>query len=55
VPPLTPTRASGGSGGLLARFLGKERGRAFVVAAAGGSVPERKAVRFGGLEEEDES
>ena len=52
-PPLTPTRGAG----LLARFLGKERGRA---AAAGMTlvVPQRttsKAVRFGGLEEESES
>ncbi|KAN0129891.1 hypothetical protein V8E53_012363 [Lactarius tabidus] len=57
VPPLTPTRTSGGGGGLLARFLGKERGRAGVVGTLVGPVrePERKAVRFGGLEEEDES
>ena len=63
VAPSTPTRSSGT--GLLARFLGKERGggaaaRALVVLAdvadePGREPPERKAVRFGGLKEEDES
>jgi len=45
----------------LARFLGKERGLAgggaqrALVVLADGPLPERKAVRFGGLlEEEDE-
>jgi len=59
VPPLTPTWSSGGR--LLARFLGKERGLAgggaqrALVVLADGPLPERKAVRFGGLlEEEDE-
>src|SRR6266702_617691 len=60
VPPQTPTRSFARSGGLLARFLGKERGhpaRSMVVLAdepGRGRGPERKAVRFGGLEEEDE-
>ncbi|KAI0251798.1 hypothetical protein BJV78DRAFT_409510 [Lactifluus subvellereus] len=50
----TPTRP-----GLLARFLGaKERGAAssslVVVIAEHESGPERKAVRFGGVEEEEE-
>ncbi|KAI9433591.1 hypothetical protein H4582DRAFT_1986892 [Lactarius indigo] len=57
VPPQTPTRSLARSGGLLARFLGKERGQAAraLVVLADESVRERKAVRFGGLEEEDES
>ena len=61
VAPSTPTRSSGA--GLLARFLGKERGggaaRTLVVLADNDEPvrepPERKAVRFGGLKEEDES
>ncbi|KAH9031346.1 hypothetical protein EDB85DRAFT_1959438 [Lactarius pseudohatsudake] len=57
VLPQTPTRSLARSGGLLARFLGKERGHAAraLVVLADETVRERKAVRFGGLEEEDES
>lgn len=63
VLPQTPTRsfAREGSGGLLARFLGKERAAAaaartlVVLADEAVREPERKAVRFGGLKEEDES
>ncbi|KAH9004491.1 hypothetical protein EDB86DRAFT_1949025 [Lactarius hatsudake] len=56
VLPQTPTRSLAGPGGLLARFLGKERGHAAraLVVLADETVRERKAVRFGGLEEEDE-
>jgi hypothetical protein len=42
----------------LARFLGKERGTApplvAVIAEVEHAEPERKAVRFGGVKEEDE-
>jgi len=39
---------------LLSRFLGKERGTALpLVAIIAEAVPERKAVRFGGVEDED--
>jgi len=57
-PPSTPSSRSARSG-LLSRLLGKERGAppALVsILAVHEPEPERKAVRFGGLkEEEDES
>ncbi|KAF8479562.1 hypothetical protein DFH94DRAFT_487643 [Russula ochroleuca] len=52
--PPTPTNSSARSG-LLARFLGKERGTTPPLISIIAEVePERKAVRFGGVEEEDE-
>ncbi|KAI0299327.1 hypothetical protein BC826DRAFT_1173940 [Russula brevipes] len=56
VLPPTPTRSSARSG-LLARLLGKERGAAsplVAIVAESEPEPERKAVRFRGLKEEDE-
>lgn len=57
ITPPTPTYGSERSG-LLARFLGKERGTTpplvAIIAEAEPSGSERKAVRFGGVEEEDE-
>jgi len=57
VTPPTPTNGSTRSG-LLTRFLGKERATALpliaIIAEAKHAEPERKAVRFGGVEDEDE-
>ncbi|KAI0306075.1 hypothetical protein B0F90DRAFT_1695832 [Multifurca ochricompacta] len=55
LPPPTPTRRTSPRSGLLARFLGKNRGAVTappLVVVVG--RPERKAVRFGGVEEEEE-
>jgi len=55
--PPTPTNGSTRSG-LLTRFLGKERGTALpliaIIAETEPAERERKAVRFGGVEDEDE-
>ncbi|KAI9510513.1 hypothetical protein F5148DRAFT_1178994 [Russula earlei] len=56
-PPSTPTSGSTRPG-LLARFLGKDRGAtpdSSVIITEPEAVPERKSVRFGKVEEEDES
>ncbi|KAF8493200.1 hypothetical protein F5888DRAFT_1724985 [Russula emetica] len=57
ITPPTPINGSTRSGP-LARFLGKERGTALpliaIIAEAEPAEPERKAVRFGGVEDEDE-
>ncbi|KAN0121021.1 hypothetical protein V8E52_003609 [Russula decolorans] len=57
ITPPTPTNGSTRSG-LLTRFLSKDRGTALpliaIIAEAEPAEPERKAVRFGGVEDEDE-
>ena len=55
ITPPTPTNSSTRSG-LLARFLGKERDTMspLVAIIAEAAEPERKAVRFGGVDHEDE-
>src|SRR5258708_8293090 len=54
ITPATPKNSFSRSN-LLARFLSKERSTALpLVAVTADAEPERKAVRFGGVEDEDE-